>query len=248
MTNQEMVTGMVLSAVPIGEFDKRLVILTKERGKIAAFAKGARRLNCALFACSQPFAFGTFQVYQGRNSYTVVGGEMSAYFGGLRENPEAAYYGFYFCEFLDFLSRENVEASESLKLLYQTLRALEKGTIPFPLIRCIFELKSIAINGEAPQMFQCVKCGTKEAGFLFSPEVGGLVCENCDNGITGALYLDEASVYTMQFILATPIEKLYTFHVSETVLKNLEKCLKRYLAVYVGHSFRSLEFLDMFSS
>ena len=143
MNQAVTVTGMILSAAPVGDYDKRVVILTKERGKISAFARGARRPNSSLVGVTTPFAFGEMTLYEGKSSYNLVQADISNYFSELRMDMEGAYYGFYFMEFADYYTKENNDEREMLKLLYQSLRALVRKTIPYELIRYIFESVSM---------------------------------------------------------------------------------------------------------
>ena len=137
---QITLTGMVLLTTPIGEYDKRVVLLTKERGKIAAFARGARRPNNPLSGATEPFSFGSFSLYEGRTSYTMVSASISNYFAELRMDVEGACYGFYFMDIANYYAREANDETELLKLLFQTLRALTKKSIPDRLILYIYEL------------------------------------------------------------------------------------------------------------
>ena len=149
---QELITltGIVLNVMPIGEYDRRLLILTKERGKVSAFAKGARRPTSRLIAATSPFVFGEFKVYTGRSSYHLVEADIGNYFEKLREDFEGACYGMYFLEVMDYYTRENNEEKQMLKLLYQSLRALQLPSLEKELIRCIFEIKALVCNGEYP--------------------------------------------------------------------------------------------------
>ena len=245
MSQTIIITGMVLSASPVGEFDKRVVLLTKEQGKISAFAKGARRPNSPLIGMINPFSFGEFTLYQGRTAYTVVQVSISNYFNELRENIEGAYYGFYFMDFASYYTSEHNDEKMMLKLLYQTMRVLVKRSITYPLVRYIFELKAVCINGEGPQVFQCVTCGDESREKLFSPLKGGLICGECNGGVIDGIRIDTSTLYTLQYVVSSSIEKLYTFTVSDEVLKNFKYIMERYMDIYVDKRFKSLEILEM---
>ena len=146
------VTAIVLSSTPVGEYDRRVVLLTKERGKITAFAKGARRQTSKLIAATNLFAFGEFKLYPGRSSYTMTDAQIQNYFEELRIDFEGAYYGMFFLEVCDYYTRENNDEKEFLKLVYQSLKALSVKSLNRKLVQCIFEMKAMVINGEFPGM------------------------------------------------------------------------------------------------
>lgn len=94
--------------------------------------------------------FGSFRLYEGRNSYTISEAEIRNYFPELMTDYVGACYGMYFAEVADFYCRENNDEKEMMKLVYQSLRALCAPALPNELVRSIFELKAIVVNGEYP--------------------------------------------------------------------------------------------------
>ena len=242
MSDLQTLTGMVLEAAPVGDYDKRLVLLTRERGRITAFARGARRPNSQLLAASNPFAFGSFELFPGRDAWRLSRAEIRQYFRELVMDVEGAYYGFYFLEFASFYSREEADASELLTLLYLALRALTHPAIPKKLARRIFELRTMVINGEYPQVFHCVRCGKEQELTAYAVREDGLVCRDCAGG-SGQIRLDPSTVYTLQYIVTSTVRKLFTFTVSDTVLGQLEKVVDAFRERWADHAFKSLEIL-----
>ena len=148
MDDKIALTGLVLIAAPIGESDKRLVLLTRERGKVTVFARGARRPGNPFLAAANTFAFGTFYVKEARTAYQLVQTEIRNYFREITEDVEAACYGSYFLEFADYYARENDDGTQIIQLLYGALRAVLNQKLDRELIRYAFELRMMAAGGE----------------------------------------------------------------------------------------------------
>lgn len=242
MSDRIELTGMVISAIPVGEYDKRIVLLTKERGKISGFAKGARRQNSSLLAAAKPFSFGTFECFEGRSSYNIYQAQISNYFEKLSMDFESAYYGMYFLEFADYYARENSDEKELLKLLYASLLALENPRFDKRLVRYVFELKTMVLNGEYPDMFACVCCGKTEDLAGYSYEKNGALCAGCMD--KRSEHLLQSTVFTMQYVISSTIEKLYTFTVSPEVLREFSHIQERFRKTYVDKKFKTLEILE----
>ncbi|MCR5145422.1 MAG: DNA repair protein RecO [Lachnospiraceae bacterium] len=237
-----VLTGMVLQATPVGEYDKRVVILTKERGLITAFAKGARRAGNQMLAAANPFAFGQFEVYQGKNSYTAVKAEISNYFRDMANDFDKACYGYFFLEIAQYYAQENMDESERLLLLYQTCRVLESDVMHRDLIRAIYQWKTLAINGEYPNIYECRVCGNKKQLHYFSENLQGCICDNCHDK-AGGYPISDSALYALQYVISSSIQKLYSFNLTEEVEGEFIETVLCYFKKFEIHKFKSLDFL-----
>lgn len=209
------VTAMVLKEEPQGEYDRRVVLLTTTHGKITAFARGARRQGSRLMAATNPFAFGRFKLYPGRTAYSLANAEIDNYFENLRTDFEGACFGMFFLEVMDYYTRENNDEKEMLRLLYQSIRALGNDRLPRELIKAVFEIKALVVEGEFPGIPD-----DKERSY------------------------DQSTIYAIDYIVNSSIEKLFSFEVSPSVLGELKYIGATLIRRCTDRSFKSLEILN----
>ena len=230
MSDLITVQGVVLSAMPVGDYDKRIVLLTRERGKISAFAKGARRQNSPFMAAANPFVFGSFTLYEGRTSYNLNQVSVQHHFVELATQQPGVYYGYYFLELADYFGKEGTDEKEMMNLLYV--------------------LRAMVIQGVMPQLFQCAGCGRElteeETGELFfSQDEHGILCADCSRMAMDRKRISAAALYAMRYIAVSPLAKLYTFTVRDDVLRELERHIYRYTELNTDKRFKSLEILEL---
>ncbi len=143
-------TGIVLRSRPAGENDRLITLLTGTEGKLNVFVRGARKPSSRFAASSESFAFGEFKLSHGQSAYYLNDADISNYFEEFRTDIELASYASYFAEIADYYCVEGEDSTAMLGLLYASLLALNNPNFSCRLVRCIFVLRSIVINGEFP--------------------------------------------------------------------------------------------------
>ncbi len=263
MYGEIKVNGIVLSAMPVGEYDRRVSMLTCEKGRISAFAQYSRRPKSTLRACTQPFVYGTFTIREGRESNTLVACDGPNFFDELKNDLESMYYGMYFCELMEYLTREGCDEKEQVKLLYVSLNALVKKRLPFSMVRRIFELRALSNFGEAPNVFECAACGKKETKkyWIFDRNRSCILCDECHarnkadftespdaaekmTDGTGTVSLSEAARYAMHYCITCAPQKLYSFELKEDIGREFDRAVSIYADRRIDRRMKSLDVLE----
>ncbi len=148
MKEDILLHGLVLSGAPVRDYDKRLTLLTMEEGKTTVWAAGAKKPGSPYMAACRSFVFGTFQVGSGRSGYNLHSVKVINYFEEIALDLTHACCGAYLLELADFVSQEQLPAKEAVNLLYLSLKAILNPHISDTLVRRIFELRMLLLNGE----------------------------------------------------------------------------------------------------
>ena len=244
MSGNIKVNGIVISSTPIGEYDKRIVILTKELGKISAFARRARRTHSSLMGASNALIYGEFELFRGRSAYTVNSAKVLEYFDEVKSDYDSMMLGSYFMEIAGFFAQENNDEKNRLLLLYRSLQVAGADKMSHDLIRSIYELRTMVINGEYPNLFECGKCGSKTELVALTKDLEGVRCEGCVDS-DDCIAINLSTLYALQYVASSSIRKLYSFELKPNIEEEFVKTVDRFKDKYLNYQFKSASFLKI---
>ncbi len=174
--------GVVLRTHKLGEADRIISLLTRERGLVRAVAKGVRKTTSRFGGRLEPFMHVDLQLAEGRSLDIITQVEtISAFARGLGGDYPSYTAGTAMLETAERLVQEDGEpAVQQLQLLVGALRALTSPGDRAPgLILDSYQLRALAVAGYAPTFDGCARCGREGPHRDFHAASGGMLCHAC---------------------------------------------------------------------
>lgn len=183
--------GIVLRTYKLGETDRILHVLGANRGKVRAVAKGVRRPGSRFGGRLEPFSLVDLHLHVGRSLDIVTHADLLRPFTRVREDWVAAASAAVMVEAADRVAQEAERATSLFLLLRDGLQVLEAGQ-PAATVLDAWLLRLAGVEGYAPDLDRCTRCGTTDGLVSFHIGDGGLRCQRCADPL--AKRLDAADI------------------------------------------------------
>jgi DNA repair protein RecO (recombination protein O) len=170
--------AIVLRTHKLGEADRIITLLTRERGKVRAVAKGVRRTKSKFGARLEPFSRVDLLVFEGKSLDIITQAEsLNAYGQDLALDYSLWTAGQTMLETADRLTPEDsISAESQYLLLVGALRTLVSGEHAANLVLDAFLLRALSMAGYSPTLNACVVCGVAGTQPFFHVATGGALC------------------------------------------------------------------------
>ncbi len=172
--------AIVLRTHQLGEADRIVTLLTRERGKVRAVAKGVRRTSSRFGSRLEPFMVVDAQLYTGRNLDTVTQVEtLGSYATSISTDYGRYTAGAAMLETAERLVDEHEASVQQFLLLVGAVRALAEQAHAPGLVLDSYLLRALAVAGWAASFADCARCGREGPHAAFAASSGGAVCHSC---------------------------------------------------------------------
>ena len=235
--------GIVLQSWDLGEYDRLVTLYTREHGRLAVVARGARRLRSRFAGALELFTWGDAVGFEreGRPLVQLDHFDIRQPFRRLREDLESLGQGARMIEAVARLTAERDAQPLCFALLLRGLRALDAGAAPAR-VQLAFALRLLDLLGHRPRLDRCGLCGRPVGtqGVAFDATEGSVVCGDCR---AGGPFLAPAVAAALRGLQTASWEARLGARLAPSVEQTAAAVLDDYLAALIGAPLRAPRFL-----
>lgn len=236
--------ALVLRTYKLGEADRIVVFLTRDRGKRRGVAPSARRPRSRFVGALEPLTEIRVAYFEKEQRELVNLNYAETIRSPLATtNPEALGYSAYFAELLDAVAADGDPDERLFRLGAATLEAIAAGGPVSPLAR-YFECWVLRLQGVYPADVACAECGTdflSDAGAYLAMDGHGFVCRSCHgaHGTDDRFLSARALGFLRAARRAKPIEAA-SLGASDAVLRELDVAHRALLGSHLDRQLKSV--------
>jgi DNA repair protein RecO (recombination protein O) len=243
--------ALILRTYKLGEADRIVVFLTRDRGKKRGVANGARRPRSPFAGALEPLTRVGVAYYEREQRDLVrLSYAESQCSPLLASRPDALSHVGYFAELMDEWAQEGDPNERLYRLGASTLDALAEGVATAPVAR-YFEYWLLRLQGVYPPHVACHRCGTalddEPRGACLEPGGHVFTCDGCARSVAredghGMVLSPEA----LSFLAAAgrvPPQRIGSVPLSPRVDRELESIHRALMRLHLEKELRSTRVL-----
>ena len=233
--------ALILRTYKLGEADRIVVFLTRDRGKKRGVAQGARRPRSRYVGALEPMTRGEVAYYEREQRDLVRLNYVDPVRSPLTATGDALGYVGYFAELIDEWAPE-AHADERLFRLGASMIDALTGGAPVDKLARYFEYWLLRLQGVYPAL-ACFDCaGVLTAGALMPPRAHMFVCRRCAPS-GGGTEMSAGAIRFLALAGATAPERLEQLNLSASASRELETAHRRLINLHLEKELKSARVL-----
>jgi DNA repair protein RecO (recombination protein O) len=234
--------ALILRTYKLGEADRIVVFLTRDRGKKRGVARGARRARSRYHGALEPMTRAGVAYYEREQRDLVRLNFVEPTRSPLSGSGDALGYVGYFAELIDEWAPEAHTDERLYRLGASVVDALAAGAPVEPLAR-YFEYWLLKLQGVYPSIRRCPLCGSGlMTGAAMPPRETALVCRACAPAGGGTVLSPEAMVFLGNVTALGP-EQLDGLELGWRAARELETAHRRLINTHLEKELKSARVL-----
>lgn len=240
--------GFVTRCTTQGDSDRYITLLSEDLGRITVSAKGAKRSGSHLAAGTQPFVYGEFVLFRGKQMYSLNSVEVQISFFELASDITIFTHAVHMAD----LAADSVTSPDGAKdivhLLLLAFKALAKQTAQSDLITASFTLRLLQMEGTAPLVTKCAVCGTTKIDVItFGFTEHGFLCESCAETRQDTTIVSIGTTKAMLHVMCAPEKDVFRFALDAENEREFSTLVQQYSRRVGAKEKQKLDFLGRLS-